>query len=184
MSLKIHTIENAPEKSKAILEGVKAKFGFVPNLMGVFAASPEILQAYLTVSSLLDKTSLTETERQIALLAASSVNNCEYCMAVHSTVSKMQNLPADVIEAVRGNSAIGDRKLEAFRQFVIAVTEKRGFGEADEIAAFLNAGYIEQNILEVILAVAMKTLSNYTNHIAETPLDEAFAPAKWKKAAA
>ncbi len=100
MSLKIHTIENAPEKSKAILEGVKAKFGFVPNLMGAFAASPEILQAYLTVSSLLDKTSLTETERQIALLAASSVNNCEYCMAAHSTVSKMQNLPADVIEAV------------------------------------------------------------------------------------
>ncbi len=184
MSLQIHTIENAPEKSKAILETVKAKFGFVPNLMGVFAASPEILQAYLTVTRLLDETSLTETERQIALLAASSVNNCEYCMAAHSTASKIQNLPADAIEAVRSNSPIGDLKLEALRQFVIAVTEKRGNVEARETAAFLDAGYTEQNLLEVILAVALKTLSNYTNHIAETPLDEAFAPAKWKKAAA
>ena len=148
--------------------------------MGVFAESPEILQAYLSLSTLLEQTTLTPTERQIALLAASSVNNCEYCMAAHS----MQNLQGDVIQAVRNNSPIADHKLEAFRQFVLAVTEKRGSVSEKEVGAFLEAGYTNRNILEVIMAVGMKTLSNYTNHISETPLDAAFEPAKWKKTAA
>lgn len=184
MSLQVHTTETAPEKSKEILEKVKSKYGFIPNLMGVFAESPEILQAYLSLSTLLDQTTLTPTERQIALLAASSVKNCEYCMAAHSSAASMQNLPDDVIQAVRDGSPIADHKLEAFRQFVLAVTEKRGSVSEKEVDAFLGAGYTRRNILEVILAVGMKTLSNYTNHIAETPLDAAFESAKWKKTAA
>lgn len=184
MLFEVHTIENAPEESAEILKDVKAKFGFIPNLMGVFAESPEILQAYLTISSLVDQTTLTPLERQIVLLAASSVNNCEYYMAAHSTAASMQKLPADVIQAIRDNRPINDAKLESFRKFVQVLTEKRGFVSEQEIAVFLEAGYTRQNILEVILGVAMKTLSNYTNHIAETPLDSAFEPAKWRKAAA
>ena len=184
MSLQVHTLETAPEKSKEILAEVKSKFGFVPNLMGVFAESPEILQAYLSLSALLDQTSLTAIERQIALLAASSINNCEYCMAAHSMPAPAQNADGDAVRAVRENRPIGDAKLEAFRQFVIAVTEKRGFVSEAEVEAFLEAGYTNRNILEVVLSVGMKTLSNYTNHIAETPLDAAFESAKWKKAAA
>lgn len=184
MSLQVHTIETAPEKSAEILEKVKAKYGFVPNLMGVLSESPAILKGYLALSELVDQTTLTPLERQIALIGASVTNGCDYCVAAHSTISSMQNLPSDVIQAVRENSPISDAKLETFRKFVQTVTEQRGNVSEEEKAAFLDAGYTKQNILEVILAVGMKTLSNYTNHIAETPLDAAFEPAKWHKAAA
>lgn len=184
MSFQVHTIETAPEKSAEILEKVKAKYGFVPNLMGVFAESPEILQAYATLSGLVDQTTLSPLERQIALIGASATNGCDYCVAAHSTASSMQNLPSDVIQAVRENRPIADTKLETFRKFVQTVTDQRGNVPEEEKAAFLEAGYTEQNILEVILVVGMKTLSNYTNHIAETPLDSAFEPAKWHKDAA
>ena len=184
MSFQVHTIETAPEKSAEILEKVKAKYGFVPNLMGVFAESPEILQAYATLSGLVDQTTLSPLERQIALIGASVSNGCDYCVAAHSTASSMQNLPSDVIQAVRENRPIADTKLETFRKFVQTVTDQRGNVSEEEKAAFLEAGYTKQNILEVILVVGMKTLSNYTNHIAETPLDSAFEPAKWHKAAA
>lgn len=184
MTLQVHTIETASEKSAEILKQVKGKFGFVPNLMGVFAESPETLQAYLTLGGLVDQTSLTPLERQIAFIGTSVSNSCEYCVAAHTAISSMQNLPTDVIGAIRENRPIANAKLEALRTFVHAVTEKRGFVSDDEKSAFLNAGYTKQNVLEVILIVGMKTLSNYTNHIAETPLDPAFEPAKWQKAAA
>lgn len=184
MSFKVHTIESASERSAEILGQVRSKLGFVPNLMGVFAESPEILQAYLALSDLVDQTTLTPLERQIALIGASVTNNCDYCVAAHTAISSMQKLPADVIQAVREDRPIGDAKLEAFRTFVQTVTDNRGFVSDEEKAAFLAAGYTNQNILEVILVIGMKTLSNYTNHLAETPLDNAFEPAKWQKAAA
>lgn len=181
MLLKVHTIETAPEKSAEILEKVKGKYGFIPNLMGVFAESPEILQAYITLSGLVDQTSLTPLERQIALITASVSNGCEYCVAAHSTAPARQNLEAEVIQAVRDNRPIADTKLEAFRNFVQTVTNNRGNVSDEEKAAFLESGYTPKNILEVIMVIGMKTLSNYTNHIAETPLDTAFEPAKWHK---
>lgn len=184
MTLQVNSIENAPEKSAEILTQVKEKFGFVPNLMGVFSESPEILEAYLTLGDLVEQTTLTPLERQIALIGASVSNGCEYCVAAHSAISSMQKLPADVIAALRENRPINDAKLESFRKFVQTVTDNRGNVSESEIADFLEAGYTKRNILEVILAIGMKTLSNYTNHIAETPLDTSFEPAKWHKAAA
>lgn len=184
MSLNVLTIENAEEKSAAVLNEVKAKFGFVPNLMGVFAHSPEALQGYLSLGDLLDKTSLSPTERQIVLLGVSEANGCEYCMAAHTTISSMQGIEASVIQAVREDRPINNPKLEALRVFTKAVVGKRGYVSTDEINSFLQAGYEKKNIVEVVLGTAMKTLSNYVNHIAQTPLDSAFEPAKWQKAAA
>ncbi len=180
----MHTFETAPEQSVPILEQVKSELGFVPNLMFVFAESPEALQAYLALSSLVDQTDLTPTERQIILLSASRANGCEYCIAAHTTVSSMQSVSPDVVQAVRDNTEIADSKLEALRQFTNAVVEKRGILSEEDKEAFLSAGYSRRTILDVILGVSMKTLSNYTNHIAETPLDAAFERARWKSASA
>ena len=184
MSLDVLTTENAEEKSAVVLNDVKAKFGFVPNLMGVFAHSPEALKGYLTLGELVDQTSLSPTERQIVLLGVSEENNCAYCIAAHSTISSMQGIDADVVNAVRENRAIADIKLEGLRRFTKAVVSKRGFVSDEDIREFESVGYTKKNVLEVILATAMKTLSNYTNHIAKTPLDEAFEPARWKATAA
>ena len=184
MSFNIHTIESAPSKSAEILGQAKSKLGFIPNLMGVFAESPEILQAYLQLGDLVDQTSLTPLERQIALIGASVTNSCDYCVAAHTAISSMQKLPTDVIQAVRTGSPIADAKLEPFLRFFQLATDRRGNLSEEDKQEFLAAGHTDQNILEVILVIGMKTLSNYTNHIAETPLDSAFEPARWHKAAA
>lgn len=184
MSIEVLTIENANEESAAILTDVKAKFGFLPNLMGVFAHSPAALKGYLTLSELVDQTTFSPTERQVVLLGVSEENNCEYCIAAHSTISSMQGIDADVVDAVRENNSISDAKLEGLRRFTKAVVAKRGLVSEEDIREFESVGYTKQNVLEVILATAMKTLSNYTNHIAKTPLDAAFEPARWKATAA
>lgn len=179
----IHTPETAPEASRPILEGAQKALGFVPNLYGTFAGAPALLQAYTQVGQLFDQTSFTPTERQVVLLATSFVNGCDYCMAAHSTIAAMQKLPADVVQALRDGEPIADPKLEALRRFTVQLVEKRGWADDADVDAFLAAGYTKEQVLEVVLGVGMKTLSNFTNHLGATPLDAAFQPQAWSRPA-
>ncbi len=178
----IHTKESAPEAARETLEQVEAAYGFLPNLMATMAESPALAEAYFTLSSLFEKTTLTPVERQVVLLSASRENDCHYCVAAHTGGARRARVPAPVIEALRAGAKLPDGKLEALRRFTIAVVGKRGRLDDDEVEAFREAGYTRANLLEVILGAGLKTLSNYTNHIAKTPLDRAFAPMEWRKA--
>ncbi|MCI0405370.1 MAG: carboxymuconolactone decarboxylase family protein [candidate division Zixibacteria bacterium] len=179
ISFKVHTPETAPEGSKNTLNQTKKALGFIPNLFGTFAEAPAALNGYAALSEQFDKTSLSPAERQVVLLATSFENECHYCMAVHSTLAKMVSVPADTIRALREGRPIQDARLEGLRQFVRKLVQKRGWVSGEDVQAFLNAGYRQPQILEVLVGVTLKTLSNYTNHIAQTPLDPAFEPAKW-----
>ncbi len=184
MSFEIKTAESAPAGSRGILEGYQKNLGFVPNLMGVMAASPAVIEGYVALGAAFDKTAFTPTERQVVLLEASSANGCTYCMAAHTAIAKMQHIPESVVNSVRTCGTIADAKLEVLRAFVRSTVETRGHPAANTTAAFLAAGYTHTHILEVLLGVAMKTMSNYINHAAETPLDAAFSAARWEKKAA
>lgn len=184
-SFTIHDANTAPAQSKAILEGAQKSMGFVPNMFGVLAASPAALEAYTSLATLQDqKTDFSETERQVLFLSISAHNTCEYCVAAHSAISKGKKVDDSVVEAVRRGTQLADPKLEALRTFATTVVDKRGFPGDAALEAFRAAGYEDRHVLEVILAVAFKTISNFTNHVAGTPLDDAFQPVAWSAAAA
>jgi uncharacterized peroxidase-related enzyme len=181
ITFQAHTLDTAPEESKKTLEAVNSKYGFIPNALAVYAESPELLDSYVTLSGIFEKSSLNETERQIILMTNSIENGCGYCTAAHTTVSQMSGVPDDVIESVRTNNPIKDSKLEALRKFSIIINNTRGWASPEQVSEFLNAGYSKQTILEVIVGTSIKVLSNYTNHIAEPQLDDAFASNAWIK---
>lgn len=180
MSFPVHTLATAPEASRPLLEAARQNYGFVPNLLGVLAESPAALGAYLGIAGALDKARLTPAEQQIVAIAVSAENGCTYCVAAHSTVAHMVKAPAAAVDAVRKQLPVPDAKLEALRRFAVAVVRSRGRVGDAELQAFQRAGYDRRQLLDVLALVALKTLSNYTNHIAETPLDEAFAPQRWE----
>lgn len=180
----IHSAETAPADSRGILEATQKALGFVPNLYGVFAESPAILEAYTTLGKLQDaKTAFDESARQVLFLSISALNGCEYCVAAHTTISGMKQVPQDVVDAVRSGTPLADPKLEALRTFATAVVNERGWAGSEALQAFLDAGWEQRHVLEVVLAVSFKTLSNFTNHLVGTPLDEAFQPAAWSAGA-
>ncbi|MGB4056695.1 MAG: carboxymuconolactone decarboxylase family protein [Alphaproteobacteria bacterium] len=181
MTYTVHTEETAPEAARPFLEGAKKKFGFVPNLLGTMADAPALLKGYLTLAEIFDSTSFNPIERQIVLLATSHVNGCAYCMAAHTVIAGMQKVPEDVVKSLRDNTPISDPKLEALRVFASEVADKRGYPSEESLKRFLSAGYTKSQVLEVLLGVGFKTLSNYTNHIANTQLDQAFAPVAWNE---
>ncbi|NES00930.1 MAG: carboxymuconolactone decarboxylase family protein [Symploca sp. SIO1B1] len=176
-----HTIESAPEASKPILKAAKKKFGFIPNLMATMAESPVMVESYLTLMGLFDKSELSETERQIILMTNNRLNGCTYCMAAHTAVSKKSGVDNGVIEALRSGSPINDPKLEALRIFAVIIHETHGRPTEEQVETFFAAGYTKQTILEVIVGTSLKVLSNYTTPIVRPKLDDAFAPMAWSK---
>jgi uncharacterized peroxidase-related enzyme len=184
MRFKAHTPQTAPEASRSALEGTRRKIGFVPNLLGALAESPAALQAYSNLSSALQHNAdLSATEQQVVFLAVSFHNNCGYCMAAHSTMASNGLLTNSQIEALRAGTPLDDEKLEALRLFTVVLLEKHGWVAEKELEEFFAAGYKHQHVLDVLAAVALKTLTNYTNHINETEIDEAFRPYEWNRTA-
>jgi len=182
MTRTIHTLETAPEASRPMLEEVQQSFSMIPNLIGVMADAPAALEAYLNVAAAFAKSSLSPLEQQIVLLTTSVENQCTYCVAAHTTLAQMQKLPEDVVRAVRSQQSLADPKLEALRGLTQTLVRQRGRVPTDEMKAFLNAGYSRSQALEVITGVAQKTLSNYVNHLAGTPVDAPFQPNAWTPA--
>lgn len=175
----IHTFNTAADSAKPLLEAAKNAYTFVPNLLATMAEAPTLLEGYMTLSGIFNKTNLTETERQIILMTNNRLNACVYCMAAHTTISQSAGVPADVIESLRTGKSIANPKLEALRIFTTIVNESRGWPTEAQINDFLAAGYTRQTILEVILGTSLKVMSNYTNHIATTPVDKAFQANTW-----
>ena len=164
-----------PEQSKAILEGVKKKFGFVPNLIKAFSTSPAVLEAYLTLSTLVSKTSFSEKEQHAGALIISRELNCHYCLAAHGTIGQSVGLDKETIVALQTGADLNDARLEALRTLLLSIVENKGYPEAEAIEGFRNAGFTDTQIGESVLLVTWKTLSNYTNHLYDTPIDDAFA---------
>jgi len=176
----IYSIQKAPLAAQPLLEGAQQKFGFVPNLLGGFAESPTVLQAYLDIGALFNRTSLTPVEQQVVLLAASVENHCIYCVAVHSMLAKHSaKADAAIVNALREQQPLQDKKLDALAAFTRAVVKHRGQVSGMALDNFIGAGYSRSQVLEVVLGVTMKTLSNYANHIIHAPLDNQFQAEAW-----
>jgi len=174
-----HTIETAPEKSHAIMKDYAERFGFVPNVVSILAESPPALNGYATTYGLLGETAFTSAEQQLIFLAVSRANGCRYCVAAHSTAGQMMGLDLDTINAVRDGRPVLDSKLAAIAEFATKMVEKRGHVSTLDTETFLTAGHTKAQVMEIILGCATKTISNYINHMAETPLDDAFSAMAW-----
>lgn len=171
-----YTVDNAPLDSKSVLENVQNQLGCVPNLLAGLAEAPSSLKAYLQLTDLLQHSSLSPVEVHIAALAASVENRCNYCVPFHSHVARSElGIDDAIVDAAREGREIPEPRLNALANFTQAVVQNRGWVSDQNIDAFLAAGFERSNVLDVVLAITLKTLSNYSNRIMNTPLDEAFA---------
>ncbi len=176
----VHTMESAPEESKEILETSDEEYGFIPNLLRVLAESPRALKGYWALGEQLNRSPLSAIEQQVLMLSVSWVNRCPYCMAAHTLTARLAGMSNTDIDAIRSGKPLSDSKLEALRVFARAVTHKRGSVDKEEIKAFLSAGYTNAQTLDVVLGIAYKTMSNYTNHLVGTLLDEELQKNEWR----
>ncbi len=173
-------LEGANPAQREILENAKKANGMIPNMYKNMVNLPALQNTYDTGYHQFRKDSgFTPAEQEVILLTISIENSCGYCTAAHSFLAEnVSKTPPNVIEAIRKGKEIDDDKLRALHQFTKVMNESRGNPTPEQAKKFLDAGYSEKQILAIILAQAVKTISNYSNHIFHTEVDEAFAGSK------
>lgn len=179
----LYTQETAPNAATPLLDGSVKDFGMIPNLHALFAASPEALEAYKVLHTLFQKTSLTAAEQTVVWQTINVEHECHYCVPAHTMIANMMNIDPAITEALRNETPLPEPRLESLRTFTLAVLRDRGAVSDATVQAFYDAGFTQQNVMEVLLGLAQKVMSNYVNHMADTPTDGAFSQYAWEKKA-
>lgn len=161
--------EDVNATNQGIFDNLNNALGFVPNLYATYAHSETALENYLNLSN--SKTSLSAKEKEVVNLAVSEVNNCIYCLSAHTAIGKMNGFTDDQILEIRAGYASFDNKLDALAQLAKNITENRGRTDQQVVDNFLAAGYTKGNLIDTIVLVGDKTISNYVHSTTEVPVD-------------
>lgn len=179
----MHDEQTAPEGSKPLLAKSKAAFGRIPGLHATMAEAPGLLEAYQRAHELFMNSSFNNDELTVVWQTVNVENACHYCVPAHTGIAKNMGVDDAITDALRNETPLPTARLEALRDFTLKLVRDRGNVDDASVQAFLDAGYTKQNILEVILGYSQKVMSNYTNHLANTPVDKVFQKYDWQKAA-
>jgi uncharacterized peroxidase-related enzyme len=176
MTFQVHTTKSAPQASRETLNAIQERYGFIPNLAGVFAESPGAFKGLLGAIQSFDDEALTLTplERQVVLLAVAVENRCDYCTAAHGLLAHNLGLERDQIHRMHSQQTLADVGLEAVREFTTRIVRNRGWVEQEHVNDFLEAGFTNAQVLEILLGVSLKTLTNYANHITKPAVNAQF----------
>lgn len=177
----LHDPDTAPEASRPLMEASRAAFGMVPGLHRVMAESPELLEGYQILHRLFQNTTFTPTELTVVWQAINVEHECHYCVPAHTGIARRMKIDEAVIQALRDETSLPDPKLEALRDFTVAMVRQRGAVSDATVQTFLDAGFTRRNVLEVVLGISQKVMSNYVNHIAHTPVDTHAQSMLWER---
>ncbi|MFI2811176.1 MULTISPECIES: carboxymuconolactone decarboxylase family protein [unclassified Microbulbifer] len=173
-AFQIHDKDTAPQASKPLLDKSIQAFGSIPNLHGVMAAAPTALESYQVLHEQFLNTSFSAEEKTVVWQTINVEHGCHYCVPAHSAIAKSMKVDDEINEALRNRTPLPDEKLEVLRDTTLAVVRDRGVVADEVLQRFYDAGYTQQNLLEIIVGVAQKVMSNYINHFADTPVDKQF----------
>lgn len=171
---KLHTMESAPQGTKALFENSLKNFGMIPNLHAVLGEEPVVLEAYQQLHTLFQQTDFNAAELTVVWQTINVEHGCEYCVPAHSLIADMMKVDPAVNGALRNKTSLPTQKLQVLHDTTLAIVRERGRISDGQLDAFFAAGYEQKHLLGIILGLSQKVMSNYVNYIAQTPLDEKF----------
>jgi uncharacterized peroxidase-related enzyme len=164
-------VEETPAASQPLLAAVHRQLGSVPNLFRLLGQSPASLEGYLGLSGALGKGALDVRTRNRLALTVAEANGCDYCLSAHTALGRSVARLTDEEMAANRDAASGDAKATAALRFARQVVLSRGHVTDEEVAAVQAAGFSPPEVLEIVLHVALNTLTNYVNTVAQTAID-------------
>ncbi|MEM6523147.1 MAG: carboxymuconolactone decarboxylase family protein [Bacteroidota bacterium] len=171
----VPTRNEVSENNQAIFDNLQKGLGFVPNLYATYAYSDTALGDYLALQN--RKSSLKAKEREIINLVVSQVNECAYCLAAHTALGKMNGFTDDQILEIRTGQASFDPKFDVLAKFVKDITINRSKPSTEAVDNLLAAGYTKENLIDIIVVIGDKIISNFIHGATQIPVDFPAAPA-------
>lgn len=181
LDLPSQRLESTSGKARELLETAKTRLGFIPTMYANMANVPGLLETYLVgYENFRQEGGFAPAEQETVFLTISRFHRCTYCMAAHSMIAdKVCRLPSAVLEALRKGLPIPDPKLAALSEFTRVMVENRGAPTPEQLQAFRDAGYSDRQALAIVLAIAVKTLSNFSNHLLHSEVEPLFQDYAW-----
>ncbi|MGB5444166.1 MAG: carboxymuconolactone decarboxylase family protein [Psychromonas sp.] len=176
----IHTLETVPQASKDLLEQAVKQNGMLANLHGVMAEAPGLFEGYQVLHKLFTESSFNADEMTVVWQTINVEHDCTYCVPAHTGIAHMMKVDPAITQALRDRTAMPSEKLQVLHDTTLAMTRSRGNLTEDEMQRFFTAGFTQRQMLEIVLGMAQKVMSNYTNHLARTPVDSVFEKFAWK----
>jgi len=170
----VPTREEVSESNQDIFDQLKKQMGMVPNLYAYYAKNETALADYLALQG--RKSTLKAKEREVINLVTSQINGCRYCQSAHTMLGKMNGFTDEQVLEIRSGKATFDSKLDALARFTATVVEERGHASIEAKEEFLNAGYSEGNLIDVVIVIGDKIISNYIHNLAKFTIDFPIAP--------
>jgi uncharacterized peroxidase-related enzyme len=169
VAFQVPTRDQVSDKNKAIFDYMLSTFGKVPNLYACFAYNETALGDYLALQNRTN--TLSAKEREIINLVVSQVNDCKYCVPAHTAVGKMYGFSDDEVLEIRRARISFDRKFDALANFVRETAVNRGRASQNKLDAFFAAGYDQANLVDVMMIIGDKIISNYLHNVIQIPVD-------------
>jgi alkylhydroperoxidase family enzyme len=170
-----------PEESQVLLDQLEKSLGMVPNFHAMISVSPQALKGYMTLHQLATESAFNEDEVTVVWQTINVEHACHYCVPAHTAVAKGMGVDDSISQALRDETPLPSEKLEALRQFTLMVVRNRGNVPEVDINAFKATGFTDRSITDIVLILSQKVMSNYLNHMADTPVDDAFSDFSWTK---
>ena len=181
MTFQLHDIESAPEASKELLAGSQKAFGMIPNLHAVMAESPAVLESYKFLHERFQNSSFNNDELTVIWQTINVENSCHYCVPAHTGIANMMKVDQAITEALRNRTTLPSEKLQQLHETTLELVRERGILSKETLTKFFEAGYNKRHLLEIILGISQKVMSNYINYLADTPVDKDFESFVWEK---
>lgn len=175
----IHTLDSAPPQSKPSLEALQGAFGMIPNIAGAMSTSPVLIGGLVALFQKVHGGTFTEEQIQVLLLTNAVTNACTWAVAFHTALALKEGVDAADVEAIRNRAAPRNPKSLALSTLARTLIENRGHVDDADMSKFLQAGFTESHLLEVITVIAASTITNYTGSVTHPPVETAFAKYAW-----
>ena len=175
----IHDLNTVPDASKATLEGVNKQFGMIPNLLGVLAEAPGILNSYLDLHQQFINSSFNAEELTVVWQTINVEHECTYCVPAHTGIANAMKVDPKLTEALRNKQPMPTAKLQVLHDTTLLMVRNRGHLSEMQMERFFEAGFSHQQMLEIVLGLSQKVISNYVNHLAKTPVDDVYKKFAW-----
>lgn len=180
MKFQLHSKDTAPQDSQALLEKSHNNFGMIPNLHAVMAEAPALLEAYQMAHEIFQKSSFDAEELTVVWQTVNVEHECHYCVPAHTGIAHTMKVDGAITEALRNRTELPTDKLQALHLTTLALVRNRGKLSEKEVTDFFAVGYGRQQLLEIVMGVSQKVMSNYVNQLADTPVDAPFQKFLWE----
>lgn len=168
-TFEVPTRDQVTETNQNIFDNLEKQIGFVPNLYATYAKNDTALGDYLALQN--RKSTLSSKEREIINLVVSQINECYYCLSAHTAIAKMNGFTDDQILDIRKAEIDFDVKYDALARFVKDAVVNRSKPTRESVDRLFEAGYTESNLIDIIMVIGDKMISNFIHGTTQIPID-------------